>query len=239
MSNSPSVYQEPNAEAIALARRLLRSARFGSLAVLEPDDGGFPHASRVALGMDIDGVPVTLVSGLAAHTRALHHDPRCSLLVGEVGKGDPSPTPDEPALSCSSGRRRLTKPSHAACPLPSSPPESSALRRPSGFPLLPTSSRGCILEWWIRARLPNRPALSPDHLACPPVPCGQGTGSAGHSQYVRFRHSETACNVADKEDLGTMDRGWAGCCGLDLASKDQFLRVEFNHELASVDELAL
>jgi putative heme iron utilization protein len=32
--------------------------------------------------------PLILVSALAAHTSALRTDPRCSLLIGEVGKGD-------------------------------------------------------------------------------------------------------------------------------------------------------
>jgi hypothetical protein len=33
--------------------------------------------------------PLILVSALAAHTAALKAESRCSLLVGEVGKGDP------------------------------------------------------------------------------------------------------------------------------------------------------
>lgn len=77
-----------DAEAIRLAKTLLRSARYGALAVLDPASGG-PLASRVAVATDLDGTPLILVSSLSAHTGALLADARCSLLLGEPGKGDP------------------------------------------------------------------------------------------------------------------------------------------------------
>lgn len=77
-----------DAEAIRLAKTLIRSARFGALAVLEPGTGS-PLATRVGVATDIDGTPLILVSMLSAHTGAILADPRCSLLVGEPGKGDP------------------------------------------------------------------------------------------------------------------------------------------------------
>lgn len=75
-------------EARALARRLLRTARHGALAVLDPQTG-FPMVSRTGLATMVDGTPIILVSTLAAHTAGLAADSRCSLLVGEPGKGDP------------------------------------------------------------------------------------------------------------------------------------------------------
>ncbi|HEY0919825.1 HugZ family protein [Devosia sp.] len=75
-------------EAVAMAKALLRTAHHGVIATLEPDSGR-PVATRVGLATDADGAPVILVSALAAHTPALRADPRCSLLVGEPGKGDP------------------------------------------------------------------------------------------------------------------------------------------------------
>ena len=73
----------------ALARELLGAARFAALGVTDPDSG-FPAVSRVALALDAEGVPVTLISDLAAHAKALAADPRAGLLVGEPGpKGDP------------------------------------------------------------------------------------------------------------------------------------------------------
>jgi len=79
---------ETDAEAIRLAKTLLRSARFGALATLDPADGA-PLATRVAVASDMDGTPLILVSALSVHTKAITADARCSLLVGEPGKGDP------------------------------------------------------------------------------------------------------------------------------------------------------
>jgi len=83
------VIRETDDEAIRLARTLIATARHGALAVIVPGEDGFPGASRVALATDFDGTPVILVSSLSWHTRAIVGEPNCSLLVGEVGKGDP------------------------------------------------------------------------------------------------------------------------------------------------------
>ncbi|HXV30504.1 MAG TPA: HugZ family protein [Sinorhizobium sp.] len=89
MSERPNVLRETDDEARKLARVLLRSARSGALAAIEPDSGGFPFVSRVLIGIDIDGAPVILVSRLSTHTQALLADRRASLLTGETGRGDP------------------------------------------------------------------------------------------------------------------------------------------------------
>lgn len=75
-------------EARRLARNLVRRARYGALAALDPEMG-HPLASRIGLATDMDGAPVFLTSTLSAHTGALMADPRCSVLVGEPGRGDP------------------------------------------------------------------------------------------------------------------------------------------------------
>lgn len=77
-----------DAEAIALAKQILRTARFGALAVLGSADGA-PSVSRVATATDIDGSPLVLVSELSTHTQSMKDDPRVSLLLGEPGRGDP------------------------------------------------------------------------------------------------------------------------------------------------------
>ena len=89
MTDKPSVLRDTDDEARKLARTLLRSARSAALAVLEPGENGFPFVSRALIGIDIDGTPVILISRLSTHTQALALDNRCSLLVGDVGKGDP------------------------------------------------------------------------------------------------------------------------------------------------------
>jgi putative heme iron utilization protein len=88
MTDKPQVLRETDEEARRLARILVRGARHMALAVVDPQSG-YPSASRVLTGIDLDGVPVILVSALSTHTKALLADPRCSLLAGEPGKGDP------------------------------------------------------------------------------------------------------------------------------------------------------
>ena len=62
---------------------MIAGARYGALATLAPD-GGWPVATRVWLA-GFEGEPLILVSALAAHTGAQRADPRCSLLIGDVG----------------------------------------------------------------------------------------------------------------------------------------------------------
>ena len=88
MSEDKSPIRPTTPEAIRLAKTLMRTSRYGALAVLDSSTGR-PLASRVAVATDVDGTPIILVSGLAAHTPGLIAHPACSLLLGEVGKGDP------------------------------------------------------------------------------------------------------------------------------------------------------
>lgn len=81
--------RETDPEARALALSLIKTARFGSLGVIDPQTAT-PMVSRVAVGTDPSGHPVTLISELSFHTKALKENPKCSLLLGEPGpKGDP------------------------------------------------------------------------------------------------------------------------------------------------------
>jgi len=88
VENVKSVLRELTPEAIAEAKALIREADHAAVAVLEPGTG-WPLVSRVGLATLPDGAPLILISGLAAHSAALDVDPRCSLLIGTVGKGDP------------------------------------------------------------------------------------------------------------------------------------------------------
>lgn len=110
MTDKPSVIRETDDDARRLARVLLRSARYAALAVLDPETG-FPFGSRVLTGTDSDGVPVILVSGLSAHTRALLNDQRASLLCGEPGKGDPLAHP-RLTVQCLAERVEPASPRH-------------------------------------------------------------------------------------------------------------------------------
>jgi heme iron utilization protein len=98
-------------EAKAVGRGLLRSARHGAVAVLEPGTGA-PRASRVAVATDVDGTPIILVSSLSGHTPGLLADPRCSLLLGEPGKGDPLAHP-RITIACRAARLERGSSDHA------------------------------------------------------------------------------------------------------------------------------
>lgn len=80
--------RETTEDARALAKKLIRTARFASLAVLEPETG-FPIVSRVGIAADVAGAPFMLASSLSNHSQCLEQDSRVSLLIGEPGKGDP------------------------------------------------------------------------------------------------------------------------------------------------------
>ena len=79
--------QSANESARETTRQLLREARFGTLATI--NENGYPFASLVTFALDRAQTPFLLVSRLSGHTKHLLADPRCSLLVGEPGKGDP------------------------------------------------------------------------------------------------------------------------------------------------------
>lgn len=82
------VLQTMDDEARRLAGALLRTARHGALATLDPSSGT-PMASRVSTATDMAGAPVFLISQLSNHFGALEADPRASLLLGDPGRGDP------------------------------------------------------------------------------------------------------------------------------------------------------
>ena len=89
MAERPDPVQPADAAACAQARNLLAGARFGALAFTDAETGT-PGISRIALGLDAAGGPVTLISSLSAHHAALRQNPLAALMVGEPGpKGDP------------------------------------------------------------------------------------------------------------------------------------------------------
>ncbi len=88
MADKTNPIRDTDDDARALARKLMDNANFASIAVLEPGTG-VPVVSRISIAMDKEGVPVFLASELSGHSKCLGEDPRCSVMVGEPGKGDP------------------------------------------------------------------------------------------------------------------------------------------------------
>ncbi len=77
-------------EARELAQRLIRDMKHAVLGTLDPDSGT-PLLTRIAIQTDRDGCPMALLSGLAAHSRAIKADPKAGLMIADdtVAKGDP------------------------------------------------------------------------------------------------------------------------------------------------------
>lgn len=70
------------------ARALLQNSRHAALGVMITD--GQPLVTRIAFGLDLDGAPLSLISGLSAHTQAIRERAACSLMLGDPGpRGDP------------------------------------------------------------------------------------------------------------------------------------------------------
>lgn len=88
MVEKKDVLRSVDADARRLAKSLVRSARFAALGTLDTADGS-PSVSRVSVATSMDGSPGFLISRLSSHFGNLGADARCSLLVGEPGKGDP------------------------------------------------------------------------------------------------------------------------------------------------------
>lgn len=79
-------------EILTQVQGLIGAARHAALAVSEIASN-HPAISRVALATLENGVPLLLTSELAPHTACLRADGHCSLLIGELGKGDPMAHP--------------------------------------------------------------------------------------------------------------------------------------------------
>jgi putative heme iron utilization protein len=89
MAERPDPVQPADEAACAQARDLLAGARFGALAFTDAETGT-PGISRIAVGLDAAGGPVTLISALSTHYAGLRAEPVAALMVGEPGpKGDP------------------------------------------------------------------------------------------------------------------------------------------------------
>jgi putative heme iron utilization protein len=78
-------------DTITKARLLIRNASSGTLATAA---AGMPHAALVTVAFQPDCSPVLLLSELAVHTRQLHSNPACAvLLTGESTGPNPQTTP--------------------------------------------------------------------------------------------------------------------------------------------------
>lgn len=237
MEDKKHVIRETDAQAIRLARTLIRTARYGAIAVLDPKDGT-PYASRVAVATDLDGAPIILVSALSAHTTALVTDPRCSLLVGEPGKGDPLAYP-RISVSCRAERLERGTADHARAErrylnrnpkgkLYSDFPDFSFFRlEPLGASLNGGFGKAYVLE-------------RGDLLIEGPATAELAAREQGAIDHMNQDHADAISIYARQFGKASGD-GWnmtgLDAEGIDIANGDDVRRVFFPAPLASAGEL--
>lgn len=240
MAEKPSVLRETDDEARKLARILLRSARSAALAVVEPESNGFPFVSRVLLGIDIDGTPVILVSALSTHTRALSADSRCSLLTGEIGKGDPLAHP-RLTVQCEAEKVERDSAAHArirARFVRRHPKSELYIDFPdfAFFRLRPVKAS-------LNGGFGRAYALDGEDLSIrSPAIDDLAAMEEGAIEHMNSDHPDAASHYAQVycKAEGT---DWRICgldaAGVDLASGDQLRRLEYNAPLQSARELRM
>lgn len=80
--------QQPDESTLNDAKMLIRTSRHGVLSVVDQSSGS-PISSLVGLATDSDGSPIFPASELGRIIKVMQVDPRVSLLVENVGRGDP------------------------------------------------------------------------------------------------------------------------------------------------------
>lgn len=228
----PDKTQTVDEEARRLAITLIRTARYGALATLDPETGA-PAASRTSLATLIDGRPVFLISRLSAHFGALEADARASLLIGEPGPGDPLKHP------------RITL-SGAATMLEGAEQEAARRRYVARHPYAElyegftdfaywtlTPERGSLVGGFARAF-----HLSADDLTAP-VADGLAEAEGGAVEHMNEDHADAVALLSKRPGdwrLTSLD-----AAGLDLALNDEggdeVARLWFGRPLASAAEL--
>ncbi len=237
MSDKPSVIRETDDEARGLARRLLRSARYAALSVIDPESG-FPSVSRVLLGTDTDGSAVILVSGLSAHTRALLADNRVSLLAGEPGKGDPLAYP-RVTVQCLAQTVERESAEHLklrARFIARHPKARLYIDFPDFrfFCLVPQAAS-------LNGGFGKAYVLSAEDFVIPSFPDGASwENESGTLQELMVRFPDAAARIATTR-CGQKPGKWLFCgidrAGIDLICGDFLARHEFEHLLASPADL--
>lgn len=218
-----------------LGKTLLRTARFASLATLDPIDGA-PSVSRVNVATSMAGEPVFLISGLSGHFGNLVADARCSLMVGEPGKGDPlaharmTLTGRAERLAMGAEREQLKARYLMRHP-------KSALY--ADFPDFAfwkfTADRISLNGGFGKAFAPHPADIASDMSGLADL----DDAEAGAVEHMNADHAEAVGRYAAR--AGGEPGGWRLACldpeGLDLVRGDQVVRIWFDEPLKSTAEL--
>lgn len=231
------VLRQTDAEAIRLARTLVRSARFGALAFLDPAAGA-PGVNRVGVATDLDGAPLILVSMLSAHTPAILADPRCSLLVGVTGKGDPLAHP-RITLACNARQleRGGEEQARAERRYLNRNPKANLYVGLGDFSIFRLEPQGASLNAGFGKAYRLEPA---DLLVSGPINEEIAAREQGAIDHMNTDHLDAIAVYAHQLAKATGD-GWTitglDADGIDLAAGDSVCRVYFPTPLHSAADL--
>lgn len=233
----PNPIRKTTDKARRQAKNLIRSARYGALAVLEPQSGA-PFASRVATATDTNGAPIILISTLSTHTGALAADPRCALLLGEPGSGDPLAHP-RITLSCHARTLQRGEPDRERA-------ASRYLNRHGGAALYADFSDFSFVRLDPIAASLNGGFGKAYELSANDV-LSAGLADAGIAELEPSVLQHMNADHADALDLcachfgGSDQDGWSmtgiDSDGFDLSSGDEILRISFPEPLQRAEEL--
>lgn len=233
----PNILQPTNDEARGLARRLVRSARHAALACAEPETG-HPLASRVAVATAMDGSPAILISALSGHTPALRADPRCSLLFGEPGKGDPLAHPRISVVGRAEPvARDDTERTHIRQRYLGRHPKAALYVDFADFAFF----RIVIERASLNGGFGKAYALSPADLLTDMTGMNNlAAAEAGAVAHMNSDHADAIALYASKL-AGASGSGWRIATldpeGLDLISGDTLIRLDFDFPLSTPDQL--
>jgi putative heme iron utilization protein len=234
-SKKKDVLQPVDAEARRLAKTLLRTSRHAALATIDPLDGA-PAASRVALATTMSGDPVFLISGLSGHFGNLEADERCSLLVGDIGKGDPLAHPRMTII----GRAEKLSPGAArdlakARYLMRHPKSALYVDFPDFAFWRLTPVRVSLNGGFGKAFAPTPPDIATSMIGVAELEAAE----AGAVAHMNSDHADAVAHYANS--IGREPGHWKLACidpeGLDLTCGDEVARLWFDHPLASASDL--
>lgn len=237
MSENKNVIRPTDETALLLARKLIRTARYGALAVNDSKDS-FPLASRALIATDIDGAPITLISQLSSHTKAIENDNRVSIMFGEIGKGDPLA---HPRISLKAFAEKISSNNDTLLRIR----QRFLNRHPkaglyvdfadfSFFKLDPISAS-------LNGGFGKAFELSKDDMLIKSNAMNDLAQIEGSAiDHMNADHQE-AIDLYASSVTGKTEKNWhiatIDCQGMELAKSDQLIRIELDEELQSADAL--
>jgi putative heme iron utilization protein len=223
--------QDPAFNPQAESKLLLRTIRSGALATLS--DRGGPFATLTAVATHYDGSPILLLSRLAAHTRNLERDPRCSLLLTLGGRGDPLA---HPRLTLEAVAARTTDPAARARFLRRNPKSALYANFPD-FSFWRLEITGVHLNGgFARAADFGPEALLTPVAGAEPLIAGEEAALDGLN-----REQAATLGLLAQKNIREGEFSWRASGidpeGLDLIAGDCATRIEFLRPIATPDEL--